>query len=84
MSKLLSEAIMNSRYHLRLIVTKIRKLKRVYKLGKYFEVHKFAYVYLKIKPNQLSKCALHRKMMQYVIKLSTKHPSETNKNFENS
>ena len=32
----------------------------------------------------MSKCALYRKMMQYGIKLSTKHPSETNNNFENS
>ena len=47
-------------------------------------VYKFACVYLKIKPNQLSKGALYRKMMQYGFKLSTKHPSETNKKFENS
>ena len=45
-------------------------------------VHKFARVYLKIKLNQLSKSALYRKMMQYGFKLSTKHPSETNHNFE--
>ena len=75
---------MNSRYRRRLIVTHIRKLKRVHKLGQYSEVHKFACVYLKIKPNQLSKCALYRKMMQYVIKFGKKHPSETNNNFENS
>ena len=37
----------------------------------------------KIKHNQLSKGALYRKMMQYGIKLSTKHPSENNYNFEN-
>ena len=28
--------------------------------------------------------ALNRKMVQYGIKLSAKHPSETNNNFENS
>ena len=39
-------------------------------------------VYLKTKHNQLSKDALYRKMMQYGIKLSTKHPSEANNNFE--
>ena len=39
---------------------------------------------LKIKPNRMSKGALYRKMMQYGIKLSTKHPSEANNNFENS
>ena len=32
----------------------------------------------------MSKCALYRKMMQYGIKLSTKQPSETKNNFENS
>ena len=80
----MSEAIMNSPYHWRLIVAHIRKLKRVHKLGQYSEVHKFACVYLKQKPNQLSKCALYRKMMQYGIKLSTKHPSETKNHFENS
>ena len=32
----------------------------------------------------MSKDVLYRKLMQYGIKLSTKHPSETNKNFENS
>ena len=70
-------------YRRRLIVTHIRKLKkRVHKLGQYSGVHNLAYVYLKIKPNQLSKGALYRKMMQYGFKLSTKHPSETNKNFE--
>ena len=36
-----------------------------------------------MKPNQLSKGALYRKMMQYEIELSTKHPSEANNNFEN-
>ena len=50
----------------------------------YSEVHKFACIYLKIKPNQLSKGALYLKIVQYGIKLSTKHPSETNNNFENS
>ena len=45
-------------------------------------VHKFACVYLKTKPNKFSKGALYRKMMQYGFKLSTKHPSETNNNFE--
>ena len=84
MSCLMSEAIMNSPYRRRLIVAHIRKLKRVHKLGQYSEVHKFACVYLKQKPNQLSKCALCRKMMQYGIKLGTKHPSETNNHFENS
>ena len=47
-------------------------------------VYKFACLYLKIKPNQLSKGALYRKMMQYGFELSAKHPSETNKIFENS
>ena len=75
MNLLLSEAIMNSQYCQRLIVTHIRRFKRD---------QKFACVYLKIKPNQLSKGALHRKMMQYGIKLRTKHPSETNNNFKNS
>ena len=84
MNWLLSEAIVNSWYRRRLIVTHIRKLKRVHKLGQYSEVHKFSCVYLKTKPNQLSKCALVRIMMQYGVKLSTNHPSETNNNFENS
>ena len=84
MSVLLSETITNSPYRRRLIVAHIRKFKRVHKLGQYYEVHKFACVHLKQKPNQLSKCALYCKMMQYGIKLSTKHPSETNNNFENS
>ena len=84
MNRLLSEAIMNYLYRRRLIVTHVRKLKRVHKLGQYLEVHKFVCVYLKIKPNYSSKGALYRKMMQYGVKLSTKHPSETNKNFENS
>ena len=75
---------MNSPYLRRQIVAHIRKLKRVHKLGQYSEVHKSACVYLKQKPNQLSKCALYRKMMQYGIKFSTNHPSETNNNFENS
>ena len=73
---------MKSRFRHRLIVTHIRKLKPVYKLGQYLEVHNIACVYLKINPNQLSKGALYRKMMQYGIKLSTKHTSETNNNFE--
>ena len=47
-------------------------------------VHKFACVYLKIIPNQLSKGALYRKMMQYGFKLSTKHPPETNNHLKNS
>ena len=47
-------------------------------------VYIFACVYLKITPNQLSKGALYHKMMQYGFKLNTKHPSETNSNFENS
>ena len=37
----------------------------------------------KIKLNLLSKGALYCQMVQYGIKLSTKHPSETNNNFEN-
>ena len=80
----MSATIMNSPYRRRLIVAHIKKLKRVHKLGQYSEVQKFACVYLKQKAYQLSKCALYRKMMQYGIKLSTKHPSETNNNFENS
>ena len=80
----MSEVIMNSPYCRRLIVAHIRKLKRVHILGQYSEVHKFACVYLKQKPNQLSKCALYHKMMQYGIKLSTKHPSETKTHFEHS
>ena len=47
-------------------------------------VHKFECVYLKINQNQLYKGALYRKMMQYGFKLSTKHPSGTKNNFENS
>ena len=47
-------------------------------------VHKFACVYLKTKLNQLSKCALYRKMMLYGIKLSTEHWSETTINFKKS
>ena len=73
---------MNSPYRRRLIVAHIRKLERVHKFGHYSEVHKFAY--LKPEPNQLSKCAIYRKMMQYGIKLSTEHPSETNNNSKNS
>ena len=80
----MSEAIMNSPYRRKLIVAHIRKLKRVLKLDQHSEVHKFAGVYLKQKANKLSKNALYRKMMQYGIKLSTKHPSETKNNFENS
>ena len=80
----MSVAIMNSPYRRRLIVAHIRKLKRVLQLGQHSEVHKFACVYLKQKANKLSKCALYRKMMQYWIKLSTNHPSETNNNFEKS
>ena len=67
MNLLLSETIMNSQYCRRLIVTHIRKFKRGHKLGQYLEVQKFACVYLKIKPNQLSKAALLRKMMHYGI-----------------
>ena len=78
----MSEAIMNSPYRRRLIVAHIRKLKQVLKLGQHSEVHKFTCVYLKQKANKLSKCALYRKMMQYGIKQSTMHPSETNNNFE--
>ena len=77
------KAIINNQYLGRLIVTHIRKLKRVQKLDQYSEVHKFACVYLKTKPNQLSMGALYHKMMQYGIKLSTKHQSETNINFKN-
>ena len=47
-------------------------------------VHKFACVYLKIIPNQLSKGELYRKMMQYGFKLSTKHPPETINHLKNS
>ena len=75
---------MNSPYLQRLIVAHIRKLKRVHKLGQYSEAHKSACVYLKPKPNQLSKCTLYRKMMQYGIEFSTNHPSKTINNFENS
>ena len=67
MNLLLSEVIMKSQYCRRPIVTHIRKFKRDHKLGQYSDVQKFACVYLKLKPNQLSKGALHRKMMQYVI-----------------
>ena len=72
---------MNSRYRWRLKVTQIRKIKRVYKSGQYFEVYECACVYLKIEPNQLSKGTLYYKMMLYGIKLSTTYPSETNDNF---
>ena len=58
---------MNSQYCGRLIVTHIRKFKQDHKLGQYSDVQIFACVYLKIKPNQLSKGALQRKMMQYGI-----------------
>ena len=67
MNLLLSEVIIKSQNCRRLVVTQIRKFKRDHKLGQYSDVQKFACVYLKIKPNQLSKGALHRKMMQYVI-----------------
>ena len=80
----MSEAIINSRYCRRLIVTHIRKLNRVHKLGQYSVVHKFSCVYLKITPNQLSKGALYRKMMKYGFKLSTKHSPETNDRLKNS
>ena len=75
---------MNYRYRRRLTVTHMRTLKRVHKLGQYSEVHKLVCAYLKIKPKLLSKGALYRKMVQYGTRLSTKHPSETNNNFENS
>ena len=75
---------MDSRYRRTLIVTHIRKLKRVHKFAQFSEVSKLACVYLKTKPNQLPKCALYRSMVQYEIKWSTTHPSETNNNFENS
>ena len=42
---------MSYRYCPRLIVTRIRKLKGVHKLGLYLEVHIFVCVYLKIKTN---------------------------------
>ena len=80
----MTEAIMNGPYRRRLMIAHIRKLKRVRNLGQHSEVYKFACVYLKQKANKLSKCALYRKMLQYGIKLSTKHPSETTNNFENS
>ena len=38
----------------------------------------------KDKTQLIVQSALYRKMMQYEIKSSTKHPSETNNNFENS
>ena len=47
-------------------------------------VHKFACEYLKTIPNQVSKGALYRKMMQYGFKLSIKHPPETNNHLKNS
>ena len=78
------EAIINTPYCRRLIVARIRKLKRVHKLGQYSEVHTFACVYLKPKPNKLMKCALYHKMIQYGIILSTMHPSEPNNKFDNS
>ena len=75
---------MISGYCQRMIETHIKKLKRVYKIGQYLEVHKFACVYnLKLKPDQLSRGALYCKIMQNVIELST-NPSETYNNFENS
>ena len=67
MNLLLSEAIMNSQYCQRLILTHIRKFKQDHKFGQYSEVQTCACVYLKIKPNQLSKDALHCKTMQYGI-----------------
>ena len=56
--------------------------KLVHKIGIYSELP-FACVYLKLKHNQFSKCALYRKMMQHGIKLSTKQTSQTYNNFEN-
>ena len=76
MNWLLSDAIMNSRHCRRVILTHIRISKRVLKVAQYSEVHKFVFVYLKIKHNQMSKGALYRKMMQCGIKLSTKNPSK--------
>ena len=58
---------MNSRYRWRVILTHIRILKRVNKIGQYSEVHTFACVYLKVKHKQLSKGALYSKMMRYGI-----------------
>ena len=81
---ILTEAIINSRYRRRLIVTHIKPLERVHKLGHNSVVHTFECVYLKIQPYQLSKCALYHKMIEYGTKLTTKDPSETNNNFENS
>ena len=63
---------MISPYRPGLIVAHIRKSKRVHKFGQYSEVHKFSCVYLKPKSNQLSKCALYRKKMQYGIKIEHK------------
>ena len=48
MNLLLSEVIMNSQYCRRLIVTYIRRFKQDHKLGQYWDVQKFASVYLKI------------------------------------
>ena len=83
MNRLLYEASMNSRYRRRLIVTHYRKLNESTNQV-YIQVHKFACVYRKLKPDQLYNCVLYRKMMQYGLKFSTKHSSETNNNFENS
>ena len=76
---------MKYRYPRRLKVTHIRKLKRIHKLGQYRGGTRIRMcIYLNIKPNKLSKGALYHTMMQYGIKLSTKHPSETKNYFENS
>ena len=57
MNLLLSEAIMNSQYCRRLIVTHIRKFKRDHKLGQYSEVQQFACVYLKKKQSIVQRCS---------------------------
>ena len=68
---------MNGRYRQSAILIHIRISKLAHKIGQYLEVHKFACVCINIKHNQFSKSALYRKMVQYGIKLSTKHLSET-------
>ena len=64
MNLLLSEAIMNSQYCQRLIVTHMRKFKRGHKLGQYLEVQKFACVYLKKKQKKTINCP----KVQFIVK----------------
>ena len=74
---------MNSRYRRRLLIIHIRNEPSP-QIRSIFGGRQICMCISKLKPNQLSQGALYRKMMQYGLKLSTKHPSETNNNFEKS